>query len=224
VAAAFDAVAEGYDEAYSTRADRAENKIVYATACALYHFGERGRFIDLGCGPGTAIPYLRDQGNLSIPADRYLGIDPSPEMVRVAQDAYASAGWRFRVGDEQNCVRMEAQMILGAFGPMQYVDDLGFFANSIRMSLAPGGRFLLMGRPRKVPTRVLGSDALTRPYSAVQVRNRFAGWSSFDIYGLRSHTPRWLPVPLQVPGLFRDQTKLSDPALCDWLVIEGHKI
>src|SRR5262245_41617841 len=50
-----------------------------------------GLVADVGCGPGHVARYLQDQGVETV------GIDLSPEMVRLARDG--NPGLDFRVGD-----------------------------------------------------------------------------------------------------------------------------
>jgi len=213
VAAAFDAVAEEYDDHYANRADLADTHHVVNRARDLYASVAPGLFVDLGCGPGTCVPWLM------LPPSQYLGIDISEKAIRVAQRKWPE--YRFAVRDECSLERMNVDFIFGGFGPLQHAWSIGAFADSIRKSLRRGGRFLLMGRPRKVPTSVLGSDALTRAYRAAEVRSAFGGWAQLDIYAHRALTPRWLPYALQRTGLFWEEKLNLDPNSGEWLVVEG---
>lgn len=48
-------------------------------------FKDGGRLCDVGCGTGILVPHLCRQG---LSADQILGVDLSPEMVRVAKRAH----------------------------------------------------------------------------------------------------------------------------------------
>jgi SAM-dependent methyltransferase len=218
VAAAFDAVAEEYEQHYSTRGDLADTHHIANRARDLYAPVAPGTFVDLGCGPGTMLPWLM------LPANQYLGADISEAMIEQARWRFGHLGYRFHVADECWLERRDVTFILGAFGPLQHAYHLGEFANSIRKALRPGGRFLLMGRARQARTRVLGSDALTRPYSAAQVRSAFGGWTNWlDITPHRTLTPRWLPYSLQRTALFWEDKLNLDPDGGEWLVVEGER-
>lgn len=220
VAAAFDAVAEGYDDHYSTRADLADTLHIVNRARDLYALEAPGLFVDLGCGPGTAIPYLM------LPTEQYLGIDLSPGMVAAARKRWAYKGYRFQHGDERSMARLGAAFVFGGFGPLQHALHPAEFADSIRLALRPGGRFLVMGRARMAPTRVLGSDALTWPYSASRVHRAFAaaGLWNLHVYAHRRWVPHWWPVRWQRRALeWEFAREWIDPNLGEWLVIEGRK-
>lgn len=218
MAAAFDAVADHYDDFYSTRADLAESALVFGRAQARFESNPvPGQFIDLGCGPGTALRWL------TVSPGRYLGVDISELAIQRARSLYASAGYRFQVGDEEELESGLAAFVLGGFGPLQYVDSLARFSTHVRRILVPGGRFLIMGRPRMAATRVLASDALTRPYSAAQVRERFSWAEELEVYGLRRWTPRWLPVRTQIRLMTCEHVMRPKPDRCEWLIVEGRR-
>lgn len=228
VGAAFDAVATTYDEHYSRRSDRIDSAFIARRARELYALVAPGLFVDLGCGPGTMIPWLQ------LPNDAYLGVDISQGMIDEARRRWGDYGYRFALGDENYAIRGEVAFVLGAFGPLQYTDELGWFADGIRLSLRPGGRFLLMGRPGGTPTRVLGSAALTRPYSAVQLRRAFSWARGFAVYTYRALVPRWLPAraQFQLLGMERElQLMLAEQEWYrgdehvrgPWFVIEGQR-
>ena len=86
----YDSAAEAYAEQLG---DELENKPL--DRHLLNRFAEEtrgmGLVADLGCGPGQIARYLRDQGV------NVIGIDLSPEMIRVA--ASRNADIEFRVGD-----------------------------------------------------------------------------------------------------------------------------
>lgn len=210
MAAAFDAVAETYDEFYSTRADQADTGHITCKANLAYR---GGGFVDLGCGPGTAVPYL------TCPWQDYVGIDIAEKAVEVARARYPL--YSFLQADETAISPGAAGFILGCFGPLQHVQDLDEFAFIIRRSLMHSGRFLLMGRPRVVATRVLASEALTCPYTAAEVRSAFSWARDLRTYAHRVRTPHWPPVLIQRTMLYWEEKLPSSGDESEWLVVEG---
>lgn len=100
--------------------------------------GGRGLVADLGCGPGHVARYLQEQG-VSV-----VGIDLSPEMVRVATELHP--GIEFRVGDMNRLGLAEASLAgvvafysIVHFGPT----ELGAVFQETRRVLVPGGLALL---------------------------------------------------------------------------------
>jgi len=90
-------VRESYDSAAKAYAEHLAAELVYKPLDRhlLNRFAEamrgHGLVADLGCGPGHIARYLHEQGVDMV------GIDLSPEMVRVATDL--NPGLAFRVGD-----------------------------------------------------------------------------------------------------------------------------
>lgn len=92
---------------------RLTNRARYSASAAAYealvHFGSFGQFdrfyravaqeidaspgatiLDLGCGPGTLVPYLREKVG---PTGHVIGVDEADGMVARARSTAASAGW-----------------------------------------------------------------------------------------------------------------------------------
>ena len=98
----------------------------------------RGLVADLGCGPGHIARYLHEQGVTMV------GIDLSPEMIRVAQRLHP--GLDFRVGDmRQLDLPDEALAGMIAFYSIVHFDpsELGAIMLEIRRVLRPGGLALI---------------------------------------------------------------------------------
>lgn len=116
--------------------------------------------LDIGCGPGTVLFLLREKCGDSI---KLYGIDPSEDMIRIAERKNASrnSGVQFRVGMGE---RLE-------FADNKFdwvVSSLVFHhlphgtkrqvAQEIRRVLKPSGRVLVTdwGRPRNFLGRIIG--------------------------------------------------------------------
>ena len=215
VSAAFDAVAADYDAHYSTRADRADNHVIFGRANRLWNEFQWGTFIDLGCGPGTAIPWLH------VPSHAYLGVDPSEQMINTARRRFNR---RYRVGDLSVVQPWpHYNVIFGGFAPIQHVENLTDFSALVMKTLAPGGRFLVMAEPTGRPVRVLGPAVVTCPRTAAQLRSAFGWATDLHVWGHRRWTPGWLPVSVQRVMLAAERLLRPDPDRCDWIVVEGRR-
>lgn len=98
----------------------------------------RGLVADLGCGPGHVARYLEEQGVTVV------GIDLSPEMVRVATGLHP--GIEFRVGDMSRLDLPDASLVgIVAFYSIVHFspDELGAILGEVRRTLMPGGLALI---------------------------------------------------------------------------------
>lgn len=84
VRATYDTVAEPYAAAFADELDRKplDRSLIDAFARQVLASGGEPTVGDLGCGPGHTTRHLRDLG-LSV-----VGVDLSPEMVRLARELY----------------------------------------------------------------------------------------------------------------------------------------
>lgn len=99
---------------------------------------DRGLVADLGCGPGHVARYLHEQGVAM------LGIDLSPEMIRVARRLHP--GLDFRVGDMKRLDLPDSALAgVIAFYAIVHFDssELGAILLELRRVLSPGGLALL---------------------------------------------------------------------------------
>lgn len=97
-----------------------------------------GLVADLGCGPGHVAAYLHGQGV------EMVGVDLSPEMVRVA--SRLNPGLRFQIGDLRQPDFPDASLAgVVAFYVIVHLApaDLGPVFRQMRRVLAPGGLALL---------------------------------------------------------------------------------
>ena len=210
----FDAVAEFYDETYSTPADLADSDVIFARARALAR-KVPGTFIDLGCGTGIALDW-----NVC-PPDWYVGIDPSEGMIRVAGRRHLRE--MFSTGDDRNLPDWQAGFILGGFGPLQYVEPerLTEFSLNVHDGLRVGGRFLLMGRAQPRETRITGGRSYV--YGPETLSAAFAWARGLRVRGHRRWTGERLSRDAQRWALRAEGLLRPDPETCEWIVIEGQR-
>ena len=95
------------------------------------------RVLDVGCGPGTIVPYL--------PAIEYLGFDANEAYIKAAQARYGDRG-RFvcgRVGLQRLPSESCFDIVL-AVGILHHLDDAEAdeLFNLARRALRPGGRLI----------------------------------------------------------------------------------
>jgi SAM-dependent methyltransferase len=137
-------VRESYDSAASAYAEHLATELVDKPLDRhlLNRFAEcvtgRGLVADLGCGPGHIARYLHEQGV------KVVGIDLSPEMIRVATSL--NPGLEFRTGDMKQPEMPDASLAGAvAFYSIVHFDasELGAVLQQVRRILEPGGLFLL---------------------------------------------------------------------------------
>lgn len=133
----YDSAADAYAEHLANELDRKP-----LDRHLLNRFAEqtrgRGLIADLGCGPGHVARYLRDQGI------EVIGIDLSPEMIRVANRR--NPGIEFRVGD-MNHLNMPDGALAGAVAFYSIVhlsaSELVSVLQEIRRVVVPGGMVIV---------------------------------------------------------------------------------
>ncbi|HEY1251879.1 MAG TPA: class I SAM-dependent methyltransferase [Thermoanaerobaculia bacterium] len=133
----YDSVARAYAENLSAELERKP-----LDRHLLNRFAEetrgRGLVADLGCGPGHVARYLCGQGVAMV------GIDLSPEMIRVARDAHPRI--EFHVGD-MNRLDLPEASLAGAILFYAIVHlrtgELGPIFGELRRVLAPGAPALI---------------------------------------------------------------------------------
>jgi cyclopropane fatty-acyl-phospholipid synthase-like methyltransferase len=95
-----------------------------------------GKVIELGCGPGNVIKYLRSRR----PDLEYLGIDLSPAMITMAREQ--NPGVEFRVMDIRDAglltEHFDAVMVPFSIPYLSYEDIPGFFTTMADLT-SPGG-------------------------------------------------------------------------------------
>jgi SAM-dependent methyltransferase len=133
----YDSAARAYAEHLSHELDRKP-----LDRHLLNRFAEsvrgKGLVADLGCGPGHVASYLSAQGVATV------GIDLSPEMIRVASELYP--GLDYRVGD-MTSLDLAGSSLAGVVAFYSIVHfptaELGPVFREMRRVLAPGGLALI---------------------------------------------------------------------------------
>jgi len=133
----YDSAAKAYAEHLATELDQKP-----LDRHLLNRFAEdvrgRGLVADLGCGPGHVARYLQEQGIAVV------GIDLSPEMIRVAGELHP--GLEVRVGD-MTCLDFPEASLAGivAFYSIVHFSpaELGAIFREARRVLKPGGLALI---------------------------------------------------------------------------------
>jgi SAM-dependent methyltransferase len=137
-------IRESYDSAAEAYAEHLASELTHKPLDRhlLNRFAEetrgRGLVADLGCGPGHVARYLRDQGVTVV------GIDLSPEMIKVAQRL--NPGLDFQVGDIRQLQMPDAALAgVVAFYSIVHFDaaELGGILLEVRRVLATGGLALI---------------------------------------------------------------------------------
>lgn len=133
----YDSAAEGYAEHLATELVRKP-----LDRHLLNRFAEdtrgRGLVADLGCGPGQVARHLHEQG-VSV-----VGIDLSPEMIRVASGLHPEI--EFRAGDMTRLDLPDASLagIVSFYSIVHFAsDELDAVFQETRRVLRPGGLALL---------------------------------------------------------------------------------
>lgn len=95
------------------------------------------RMLDVGCGPGTIVPYL--------PAVDYTGIDMNPRHIEFAKTAYGDRGTFLR-GDVTKMKKPEGEKfdLINVAAILHHIDDdlSKNLLTSLLDLLAPGGRII----------------------------------------------------------------------------------
>lgn len=165
LASAYDRVAERYDSFYAAEED--ESDAIFSRVVE----SEPGSLLDVGCGTGISIPYLK------LPPSQYLGLDVSPEMVRVARESWPD--YEFVCADFlewEPDIRYD--FVLSAFGPISHTEDLEGWVWKTKVSLRAGGRFLHMAADVDT-VRILDDEGIHLPYvrwTPSQLGAAFANW------------------------------------------------
>lgn len=205
---AYTFVADWYDDFYDEPSDRAESEVMYGWAMEEWARCPRGYFIDLGCGPGSLLNYVRPERG------RYLGIDITPSMVHVAREKHPE--YAFLVGDETELPAQSA-FVFGGFGPLMHVADLDLFSEYVRQALVPGGRFMLSCAETRITP---GFDPIRR--DAQTLSKAFSWADDLGVRGLRWMTPKRLSARWQTP-LLRYEARFAPPDRCRFRIVTGRR-
>jgi SAM-dependent methyltransferase len=100
--------------------------------------GKTDRILDIGCGPGSMVPYL--------PRSQYVGFDANPEYIRRAQGRFPEARFVCDLVSEHNLPQSEYFDIVVALGIVHHLDE----AEAVQLfrmahhALKPGGRLVTL--------------------------------------------------------------------------------
>ena len=133
----YDSAARAYAEHLASELDRKplDRHLLNRFAEAVHGVG---LVADLGCGPGHVARYLDAQGV------RMVGIDLSPEMIRVASEL--QPGIEFRAGDMRALDLRDGSLagVIAFYAIVHFQpEELGPVFREMRRVLAPGGLALL---------------------------------------------------------------------------------
>ena len=143
-AAPFDAVAERYDETFTTsKIGRAQRASVWRELEKAFHPGDR--VLEIGCGTGVDACFLAERGVTVVACDR------SPQMIAVASRRVKASGKDSLVypqvlAAEDLASLGDGNLFDGAFsnfGALNCVEDLQQLVRDLAMLLKPGGTALL---------------------------------------------------------------------------------
>lgn len=132
------ASADGYDAKYHAALAYREmdRRIAAAIAGAVRRNGATVDLLDVGCGPGSLVPALREIGKVNV-----VGIDLSPEMIELARARYPDA--RFEVGDVEALAFPDASFdVVLCSGMLHHLASLRGAMTQIARVLRPGGIML----------------------------------------------------------------------------------
>jgi SAM-dependent methyltransferase len=154
VRATYDEVAADYDAAIG--GELAGKPLDRAFLDALAEQSRDGRLVDLGCGPGHVTAYLAERHR------DVLGVDLSPEMVRVARERHP--GIAFEVAS-----MLDLSGYAGAWAGVAALYSVIHFSaaqrarafGQIGVALRPGGRLLVAFHVDSAEVAAGGADHLT---------------------------------------------------------------
>ena len=131
----FDRIARKYarkDFTESTSLAR-EYQLLHAVAPVLEQIGTDGTILDVGCGVGAAAKYLANR------CERYIGIDHSAEMIRLANQLSTNdVATEFVAADvtEVEWQHERVDLVL-AIGALHHMTDVGAVLRSLRRVAKP---------------------------------------------------------------------------------------
>ncbi len=96
----------------------------------------RDRLLDIGCGPGTLVPYLESV--------EYVGLDVSPEYIETARRRFPQAKFICQRVGQSDPVEPQSFDIVVALGVLHHLDDTEALALFLlaRDAMKPGARLV----------------------------------------------------------------------------------
>lgn len=135
---AYDAAAPAYAQLFrDALGDRPLDRAILGVFAELVRAGRDGQVADLGCGPGHVTAHLDELGLAAF------GVDASPEMIKLARQAYP--GLRFEVGS-MAALNIADGVLGGVLARWSIIHtpprDLPVILAEFHRVLAPGGHLL----------------------------------------------------------------------------------
>ena len=155
---AFDDVAINYDAAETCNAIfQWMRRRVQSAAVSTFEHG--ARLLEIGCGTGTDALFFARRGH------RVVAVEPSCEMLAVANEKIAQAGFSNTVAFWPGGVEITKELIqhhgaasfdgiFSNFGALNCVADLRHFARDAAVLIRPGGKMLLNIMPSVCPWEI----------------------------------------------------------------------
>jgi SAM-dependent methyltransferase len=220
-----------YDQHFSDPLSLMENRLVFERLGTV-----RGTILDIGCGTGLALEYLRLDG-------RYIGIDISPAMI---ERASAKFGWAMKNGTPDHQPRVmfhvapmeemtpiasdSINLALSLFGSFSYSKNPRATVREIFRVLKPDGRALVMvysNAHRLIRGPISAGRVVSRHYSVESLERLFSDFVRLEVTGICLLTRR-IPFAIGnlIPGLMGVfERRLADrwPDYCRYLSISARK-
>lgn len=136
---AYDVAAPAYAQRFRDELrDRPLDRAVLNAFAEVVSASVGGQVADLGCGPGHVTAYLDEQGLSAF------GVDASPAMIELAQQAYS--GLRFDVGS-MSALNIDDGVLGGVLSRWSIIhtppQELPVILEEFHRVLAPGGHLLV---------------------------------------------------------------------------------
>jgi len=162
--------------------ERGKADVVRQVADVLMGLSPQSRILDFGCGTGWAAPLLTRTGA------RYLGVDPSPEGIAIAERDHAGTGIHFHrmsIGEPLEGALARSRFThVFALDTLHFVPDIESALASIRDSLEPGGLLVTIShlyRESRLADRVI--DFVTREHGYAHLLSGIQWCILFDRNG-----------------------------------------
>jgi ubiquinone/menaquinone biosynthesis C-methylase UbiE len=179
----YDNIADKYDGEYNYNLALAENKFI--TDLIKDEKIHHGKVLDLGCGTGLFLDYIRKGSN------DYCGIDISVNMLNKMKEKHPRHETiKMNITDiEGNFSEMSFDNVVSLFGSLAYVEDIPKAIEGIYRVLKPGGKFFLMVPTQKYITRKnfignkFSSDIKLATYNSSCIAESFSKFSKVKTTG-----------------------------------------
>ncbi len=155
----YDKEAPFYDEGYMKPLCIAEEKVIMILIESMI---TDKKVLDVGCGTGLLLNYFK--------IDQYLGIDISPNMIRIAESKFPEN--QFVVANMDHIVKIidseSYDCIICLFGPISYSHNPVKLINEFYRILAPGGHLIFMPYTRRAENNFFIGEYNTATQENVQ--------------------------------------------------------